>query len=123
MDVNTALLLLVLFMTKHLFADYFLQTRMMLSNRGVYFHPGRGLHCLIHVVGSWIAMALVGVPLGLTIVILIAEWLAHYHIDFAKGRWSEMKDHGPEDAGYWRAFGTDQLLHQLTYVLMVWAVV
>ena len=30
--------------------------------------------------------------------------------------------HGPDQAGYWRAFGVDQALHQWTYLIMAWAV-
>lgn len=123
LDVNSALILLVLFQIKHLFADYYLQTPGMLANRGQYLHPGRAMHCLVHVAGSGIAMALVGVDWGLIAVVLVAEWLVHYHIDFGKGAWSNRMDHGPKDASYWRAFGVDQFLHQVTYVAMLWAVI
>lgn len=123
MDVYSALILLALLEAKHLLADYFLQTPMMLANRGQYVHPGRALHCVLHVTGSGIALLLLGVPMLLMAVVLVIEWLVHYHIDFGKGVWSNMKDHGPKDASYWRAFGVDQFLHQLTYVCMVWAVI
>lgn len=122
MDVTSALILLVLLEIKHLFADYFLQTPQMLSNRGQYVHAGRALHCVVHVIGSGIAMLLVGVPAGALALVLMAEWLVHYHIDFGKGIWSNRMGHGPADASYWRAFGVDQFLHQVTYVAMVWAV-
>jgi hypothetical protein len=122
LDVNSALILLVLLEIKHLFADYFLQTPIMLANRGKYVHPGRALHCGVHIAGSAVAMGICGVPIGLLGTLLLLEWLVHYHIDFAKGAWSNHLDHGPKDAGYWRAFGVDQFLHQLTYVIMVWVV-
>lgn len=123
MDVVTALLLLSLLVIKHMFADYFLQTPIMLINRADYLHPGRALHCAVHVAGSGLCFLIVGVPLALGAAVLAAEWLLHYHIDFGKGVWSEHADHTPAEAGYWRAFGADQTLHQLTYVGMVWAVV
>jgi hypothetical protein len=122
LDVHSALILLVLLEAKHLLADYFLQTPLMLANRGQYVHSGRASHCLVHIAGSGVALALVGVPIGLLALVLAAEWVVHYHIDFAKGLWSSRMGHGPKDASYWRAFGTDQFLHQLTYVAMVWAV-
>ena len=122
MDLNSALILLVLLEAKHLLADYFLQTPIMLINRGKYVHKGRAIHCLVHVAGSGIALLLLSVPIGLLAPVLLVEWLVHYHIDFAKGAWSNMSGHGPNDAGYWRAFGFDQFLHQLTYVFMVWIV-
>ncbi|MEM6308639.1 MAG: DUF3307 domain-containing protein [Pseudomonadota bacterium] len=123
MEAASILILLAAFQVKHMFADYFLQTSLMLANRAVYLHLGRALHCLVHVVGSFVCLMLFGVPVGLMLVVLVAEWIVHYHIDFAKGVWSERAAHSPSEASYWRAFGADQLMHQLTYVGMVWAVV
>ena len=51
----------------------------------------------------------------------VFEGTDDYLIDLTKGRHAEMTGHGPEDAGYWRAFGVDQLAHQVTYVGIVWA--
>jgi len=122
-SIGTAIALLVLLQLKHMFADFFLQTPMMLGNRGVYVHPGRALHCLIHAGGSALSFIVLGFPLAAMLVIVLIEWVVHFHIDFGKGRWSDIQDHGPADAGYWRAFGVDQALHQLTYIVMVWAAV
>ena len=119
MDVTTAFVLLILLQVKHMFADFFLQTPIMLVNRAHYIHPGRALHCLVHVAGSAVCFLLIGVPVGLALVVLAAEWLLHFHIDYGKGVWSERADDTPADASYWRAFGADQTLHQLTYVGMV----
>ncbi len=118
-----ALALIVLLQVKHLFADYFLQTPIMLQNRGKYLHFGRALHVAVHIVGSAIAFAVVGAPLGMTAVIVAVEALVHFHIDFGKGRWSDFAQDSPDDASYWRAHGVDQAAHQLTYVGMVvaWA--
>ena len=119
--LETALVLLVLLQVKHLFADYFLQTPRMLSGRDEYLHLGRVQHAGLHGLFSVVALLLVGAPVVFTLVLCVVEAVVHYHIDWAKGRYSANKQHGPTDAGYWRAFGTDQLLHQLTYVAMVWA--
>lgn len=114
-----ALVLIVLLQVKHLFADYFLQTPMMLQDRGKYLHIGRAAHVLVHVAGSLFAFAVIGAPLGMMIAITAVEGLLHYHIDYGKGRWSERAQDGPSDASYWRAHGLDQAAHQLTYVGMV----
>ena len=42
------LILLSLLQVKHMFADYFLQTRKMLEGRGAYLHLGRAQHALVH---------------------------------------------------------------------------
>jgi hypothetical protein len=114
--------LLFLLQTKHLFADFFLQTPRMLRDRGLYLHVGRLQHAGLHAAGSLIAMVVVGVPMTLAAVVAALEWAVHFHVDWGKGRWSDHTGHGPHQAGYWRAFGVDQALHQWTYLVMVWAV-
>ena len=120
--VTFLLVLLFLLQAKHLFADFYLQTPKMLRNRGVYLHAGRAQHAGVHAIGSLIALILVGVPLLFSLIVVVVEWVVHYHIDWGKGRWSDHTGHGPDQAGYWRAFGVDQALHQWTYLCMVWAV-
>lgn len=121
--VTFVLVLLFLLQAKHLFADFYLQTQRMLANRARYVHFGRLQHAGLHAVGSLVAMVLVGVPVPLAFGVAIAEWVVHFHIDWGKGRWSEHTGHDPSQAGFWRAFGLDQALHQWTYIVMVWAVV
>ena len=120
-SLETALILLVLLQVKHLFADYFLQTRRMLTGRDEYLHLGRAQHAGLHGILSVVALLLVGAAPLITLVICLIEAVVHYHIDWAKGMHSTARQHGPTDASYWRAFGVDQLLHQLTYVAMIWA--
>ena len=120
--VTFFLVLLFLLQAKHLFADFYLQTPRMLRDRGLYLHMGRVQHAGIHAVGSLVSFVLVGVPLVPALLVAIIEWAVHFHIDWGKGRWSDHTGHGPDQAGYWRAFGVDQALHQWTYLVMVWAV-
>ncbi len=120
-SVGTALFLLCLLQIKHMFADYYLQTSKMLSGRGEYFHLGRAQHAGIHAIGSIIAFLILGTPLIFTLVVAALEWFVHFNIDYAKARYSDAKGFDPSQAGFWRAAGTDQALHHLTYVAMVWA--
>ena len=121
--VSTVLILLCLLQIKHMFVDYFLQTPRMLEGRGTYWHLGRAQHAGVHVLGSVLAFLLVGAPLPFIAVIAVLEWIVHFNIDWGKARYSEIKGYGPHEAGYWRANGFDQALHQLTYVAMAWAFV
>lgn len=123
LTLGYALAVLGLLQVKHMFADFFLQTPSMLRDRGMYLHPGRALHCAVHAAGTVICFVLLGVPIAVLVVVTLAEWVVHYHIDWGKGRFSDLKEHTPAHAGYWRAFGADQCLHQLTYLVMLWAVV
>ncbi|WP_394356569.1 DUF3307 domain-containing protein [Sedimentitalea todarodis] len=114
-------MLFCLLQIKHMFADYFMQTPRMLADRAVYVHVGRAQHAAIHAAGSAIAFFLIGAPIGFIVAICAAEWVVHFHIDWGKARHGEASGCGPNDAGFWRAAGIDQALHQLTYIAMVWA--
>lgn len=118
--VSTVLMLFCLFLVKHMFADYFMQTPKMLNGRGQYWHLGRAHHAAIHMVGSMLVFAVVGTSLMFLLVVCFAEWIIHFHIDWAKARHSEAKGYTPIDGEFWRAFGIDQTLHGLTYVAMIW---
>ncbi|MDK3017191.1 DUF3307 domain-containing protein [Pseudodonghicola flavimaris] len=119
--IGTLLILLCLLQIKHMFADYFLQTPRMLSGRGQYLHLGRAEHAGVHALGSVIAFLLVGAPLPFIVVIVILEWILHFHIDFWKARQCDQKQLDPFKPAFWRASGVDQALHQFTYVAMIWA--
>jgi hypothetical protein len=119
--IGTVFVLLILFQVKHMFADYFLQTPKMLSGRLEYWHMGRAQHSAVHAAGSVIAFAIVGAPPAFIIAVCAVEWVVHFHIDWGKARYSDTKGLTPDKAGFWRAAGTDQFLHQITYVGMVWA--
>ncbi|MBT5000070.1 MAG: DUF3307 domain-containing protein [Tateyamaria sp.] len=118
--ITFTFVLLFLLQTKHLFADFFLQTPRMLRDRGKYLHLGRLQHAGLHAAGSMIVMMLIGVPIGLGLTVAAVEMFVHFHIDWGKGRWSDYTGYGPNEAGFWRSFGFDQALHQWTYLVMVW---
>lgn len=120
-SVGTVLLLLGLLQVKHMFADYFLQTPRMLSGRGDYWHMGRAQHAGVHAAGSAIVFAILATPLLVIGVICAAEWIVHFNIDWGKARYSATKGYTPQQAGFWRAAGFDQFLHQLSYLVMAWA--
>jgi hypothetical protein len=65
----------------------------------------------------------VGTPALLMAGLLLAEAVIHYHIDWAKDGLNRRLGATPERRAFWVLTGTDQGLHQLTYVGMVfyWA--
>lgn len=121
MTLQTALLLLLLLQFKHLLADYFFQTQTMLRNQAQYVHIGRVQHALLHAVLSAVALALISAPFAFLLILSLVEGVVHYHIDWAKGWHGAQTGYSTNDAGYWRAFGLDQFLHQVTYIAMIWA--
>lgn len=119
--VTTILLLFCILQVKHMFADFFLQTPRMLSGRGTYLHMGRAQHAAIHSLLSVPAFLVMGAGFSFVLALVAAEWMVHFHLDWAKGRYSEKRALNPTQGLFWFAFGVDQTLHQLTYIAMVWA--
>ena len=106
---------------KHLVADFFLQNSKMIVGREKYWHMGRTQHAGIHVVFTAVVFALFGADLHFILWLVLAEFVVHFHIDWAKARFSTDRALTPDQPMYWYAMGTDQALHQLTYIAMVWA--
>ncbi|MEP2531213.1 DUF3307 domain-containing protein [Shimia sp.] len=122
MDQYSAILLLfAALQIKHLVADFFLQNAKMIMGRERYWHMGRTQHAAIHVVLSALCFVMFGTAPTLILWIVIVEFVVHFHIDWGKARFSVDNKLTPEQPMYWYAMGTDQALHQLTYIAMVWA--
>ena len=105
---------------KHAIADFFLQTKYQWSNKGRYGHPGGLLHAGIHLVFS-LPILLILPPPNLTygFAVLAAEFLVHYHCDWTKEQVVRSNNWTFQNDAFWRAMGVDQLVHALTYIAMV----
>ena len=109
---------------KHAIADFFLQTKYQWQNKGRYGHPGGILHASIHVALSAPLLLLLPPPsLNFGLAVLGAEFLVHYHCDWTKEQIVRRGGWTFTDNAFWRAMGVDQLVHYLTYVAMVAALV
>lgn len=115
------LILLLLLQVKHCYADFFLQTYMQTVKKGVWLDPIGISHTTEHMYCSLAAMFVFGlfVPISATAMILavIVEGVVHYLVDYSKVKYGCKDNTTP---AYWRQFGFDQLLHQVTYILMAW---
>lgn len=110
--------LLILFQIKHFICDFPLQKPYQYLNKGIYGHLGGILHSITH--GCFTAVIL---SLFTTEVIAIAvfEALIHYHIDWAKVKINKHYSWKCDNSEkFWWLLGFDQLLHQLTYLGIVW---
>jgi len=114
---------MALFQVKHFFADYLLQSGYMVRNKGRYGHPGGLAHAGMHALCSLPVLALIGLSLPAILLTALVEGVAHYHIDWGKEQAQALLGVEETQLRYWHIFGTDQLLHQLTYVAMLayWA--
>ena len=48
-----------------------------------------------------------------------AEFLLHYHVDWLKEQVTRRNGWTAQDRGFWFALGTDQLVHGLSYLVIV----
>ena len=110
---------LVLLEVKHFICDFVLQTRYQYANKGTYGHPGGYLHAGFHAVGSIPAILMVSDAAGLMATIVVAEFLCHYHVDWLKEQINKGRGLTHDATLFWIVFGADQLLHQMTYVVIL----
>ena len=114
------LVLLAGFELKHFFADYLLQTGWMIAQKGRLGEQGGYVHAGVHVAGSAIVLAVAQVPLPAAAALLAAEFVVHYGLDYAKVSYGRGIDPDVDAQRFWAMHGFDQLLHQLTYVGMIY---
>ncbi|MEL7114315.1 MAG: DUF3307 domain-containing protein [Pseudomonadota bacterium] len=118
--MTQALVILLALQIKHLCADYLFQTDYMVAHKGTYRHPGGLLHAGLHAILTAIILGVAGVPMALVAGLSAAEFIAHYHIDWGKEQVSRRAALTPDKVNFWRAHGIDQMLHQVTYLALVW---
>jgi hypothetical protein len=110
-------------LVKHAAADFVLQSRRQRQEKGIYGAVGGLQHSLIHVCLTLPVFFLLPPVAASTIaVIMAAEFLLHYHIDWSKEQIVRREGWTSHDAEFWWAIGFDQLLHGLTYIALLWLV-
>jgi len=109
------------FAIKHFICDFPLQAfPWMYKNKGTYGHPGGVVHALIHFLGTFLVLGLIGIPMMVVLCCSIFDFIAHYHIDWAKMRLGAHYNLGPYTSEwFWILLGFDQLLHFLTYYAII----
>lgn len=116
--MNTLIVLLLLLQFKHLIVDWILQPEWMWKNKGTYGHFGGIVHSLFNAVFTAACFLLITSNF---IIVLIIDFLAHYHIDWAKMNITKFTKWSPTThPEFWWLTGFDQFLHQVTYILLIW---
>jgi hypothetical protein len=115
------LILLLLLQIKHCYADFYLQTYMQTVKKGVWMDPIGLSHTVDHIYSSLIVMLgfslFVSInPISIIFVVTV-EGTIHYLIDFIKVKYGCKDNTKPI---FWTQFGLDQLVHEMTYLWMVW---
>jgi hypothetical protein len=111
-------------MAKHMVADFYLQTAYQYLNKGIYGHAGGLIHAGIHVaLTPLVYLVLPPVSVLLAFAIAVGEFFVHYHTDWLKEHINRRKGWTVNDHAFWSLLGTDQLVHGLTYLAIVGALV
>ena len=117
------LLLLALLQLKHALCDGPLQTAGMVKDKGRYGERAGIVHAGLHGAGSFLAVFLFGMAAIPALALAAADALIHYHVDFAKETMVRRNGWSHDSARFWWALMADQLLHQLTYLAMAFAII
>ena len=124
MTISVLLIALILLQIKHFLADYYWQADWMLEQKAQYGRLGGIAHASLHAILSLPALVVAaGGWDSLLAVILFAEFLLHYHIDWYKLKLRDQRKAENTDRFFWLLVGLDQLAHQLTYVGMIAAII
>lgn len=118
-ESQAVVLLLTFFALKHFIVDFLLQQKYQYSNKGTYGHPGGLLHAGLHGLGTAAALWIFADPVW-CILMAVFDSVAHYHIDWAKTNINARMGWGPNThEEFWWLLGFDQLLHSLTYIVII----
>ncbi len=121
MSHQTALVLwaLLALELKHFLCDFVLQSEYQVRTKGIYGHFGGFIHSGLHVVATIPALLILGASARAVAIVVVVEFVVHYHADWMKILVDRVYKFGIDDQRYWILFGTDQLIHQLTYIAIL----
>jgi hypothetical protein len=118
--MQVVLLALLIFQIKHFLCDFAFQTYDQVKTKGIYLHLGGISHAGLHMLGSIPALLILTHAPALVAALLAGEFLVHYHTDWAKSQIDGRLRLNDTNSLYWTIFGSDQLVHQATYLAMTY---
>lgn len=114
------LILISAFLVKHFIVDFPLQNKYQYLNKGTFMHPGGILHAYLHLLGTLLVLWLFGVEGYKLLLLSMYDGVVHYLVDYTKVNYCKDYDLTPTNSEYWYwILGFDQLLHQLTYIIII----
>lgn len=109
---------------KHAVADFILQTGDQAANKGRYGHIAGLTHAATHVVLTpTVFLVLKPASPALAVLILVTEFVWHYHQDWLKDQVTRGLKLAPDRNGFWWGIGIDQFVHQVFYLLVVYVLI
>ncbi|PDT50389.1 DUF3307 domain-containing protein [Sinorhizobium fredii] len=106
---------------KHFLADYALQPAWIIYSKGDFRMIGGYVHAALHAFGTIPALMIAGTGLVRVIILVFAEFVVHYLIDYTKAVLSQRSRADATTRAFWAMHGADQLMHQLTYAALILA--
>ena len=111
--------LITLLLVKHFIWDFWYQPPFMWQNKGTFGHIGGIVHSGLHAATTF-AIMLFFVGTGLAALLAFFEFVVHYLTDWAKMNINRVKGWSATTHNeFWQLTGFDQLVHQLTYVAII----
>ncbi len=118
-DILLVLVTLAVLEAKHYVIDYTLQSGYQYRNKGTYGHPGGIIHSGLQALGTVLAFFILTPPFWVGVAIVVVEFIIHYHTDWGKEQLNKRLNVERGTSLYWVLFGGDQLIHHLTYIVIV----
>ncbi len=104
---------------KHFVADYTLQWPAMIAGKSHLNRSGGYLHAGIHIALTLLVLLFCNLSAMTIVLILLCEFVVHYATDYSKGTYDCRHKLNPNSRHFWMVHGADQLVHQLTYVVIL----
>lgn len=117
----TTVAMLACMQFKHFVVDYVLQPAWVLRGKGDFRMIGGYVHAGGHALGTVPALMLAVGGVQRIAILVLAEFVVHYLIDYAKALVSRHCRADVTTRAYWAMHGADQLMHQLTYAALILA--
>lgn len=110
---------LLIFQVKHFLCDFVLQPYSIVVKKGIYLHPAGLLHAGLHALGSIPALLLLLHAPQTIALFILGEFVVHYHVDWTKANIDRVLKLDNRSSLHWAIFGADQMIHQFTYLAMI----
>ena len=114
------ILALVLLQLKHWYIDFVNQTQVEVNHKGIYLNWLGITHSIKHAVATSVIMLCVTGNINIAVGAGFVDLFLHYHIDFIKMHYGCRDVTNPL---FWNQLGFDQLVHQLTYIGIVFVLI
>jgi len=118
--IVSLLIALALFQAKHFLCDFVFQSLWQVNNKGTYGHIAGIVHAGLHIIGSVPALLVLTQLPAVIAALCLGEFVVHYHTDWGRAQIDTRFGLTEKDHSYWVIFGADQLIHQLTYLGMIY---